>query len=216
MKKKAIGFIDGNNFYHNAKKQNILFSKVDFSKIMKFICEERNLEYTGFYYYNSVPKLDEDKEAYYNQMAYFDKVRKMDNNLGVITKKLRYKSAKDTLNDYSKQQQKIEESKLCEKCKKNMQQPCFDCIIKKRKREKGVDVAIAIDVVQNALDDKYDICILFSGDSDFVPALELIIKRGKEAISSFIRCKGYSWELLQKMDCIPINNTEFENFIIKQ
>ena len=44
--------------------------------------------------------------------------------------------------------------------------------------EKGVDVALAIDLVRCALfDDACDIAILFSSDTDLLPALELISTR---------------------------------------
>ena len=42
----------------------------------------------------------------------------------------------------------------------------------KHKTEKGVDVKIAIDILALAYSDKYDIAILVSNDSDFVPAVK--------------------------------------------
>jgi uncharacterized LabA/DUF88 family protein len=43
-------------------------------------------------------------------------------------------------------------------------------------KEKGIDVLIAIDMVMLAMDDDYDIAILFSNDTDLVPALEAVMK----------------------------------------
>ncbi len=45
-------------------------------------------------------------------------------------------------------------------------------------REKGIDVALAIDFVGMAVDGDYDIGVLASTDTDLVPALEYVIKRG--------------------------------------
>jgi uncharacterized LabA/DUF88 family protein len=44
-------------------------------------------------------------------------------------------------------------------------------------REKGVDVELAIDLAQLAVDDEYDIGILASADSDLVPALQFVNRR---------------------------------------
>ena len=44
-------------------------------------------------------------------------------------------------------------------------------------REKGVDVQLAIDFVAGAIDNRYDVGIIFSTDSDLRPALELVAQR---------------------------------------
>lgn len=41
-------------------------------------------------------------------------------------------------------------------------------------QEKGIDVALAIDFVALAASDDYDIGVLFSGDTDLIPALEFV------------------------------------------
>lgn len=46
-----------------------------------------------------------------------------------------------------------------------------------REREKGVDVALAIDFVSMFIDGIYDIGILASADTDLVPALETVARR---------------------------------------
>ncbi|HXH59656.1 NYN domain-containing protein [Iamia sp.] len=46
-----------------------------------------------------------------------------------------------------------------------------------RPREKGIDVALAIDFVRCAIEDDYDVGIMFSGDTDLLPALEMVIDK---------------------------------------
>lgn len=46
--------------------------------------------------------------------------------------------------------------------------------------EKGVDVKMALDIALGAVDDKYDVAIIVSSDTDLLPALEQAVKRGKE------------------------------------
>ncbi len=44
-------------------------------------------------------------------------------------------------------------------------------------REKGIDVRLAIDFVALASDDEYDVGVVFSVDTDLVPALEYVVLR---------------------------------------
>jgi len=41
------------------------------------------------------------------------------------------------------------------------------------------DLHMAVDIVEGACDNKFDVAILVSGDGDFVPAVESVRKRGK-------------------------------------
>jgi NYN domain len=44
-------------------------------------------------------------------------------------------------------------------------------------REKGVDVALAISLVESAMLNEYDVAIVFSGDTDLIPAVEMAFRR---------------------------------------
>jgi uncharacterized LabA/DUF88 family protein len=44
-------------------------------------------------------------------------------------------------------------------------------------REKGIDVALAVGLTEQALDQAFDAAIVFSGDTDLLPALELVFGR---------------------------------------
>lgn len=46
--------------------------------------------------------------------------------------------------------------------------------------EKGIDVQLAVDFVMMRLRDEYDVGIIFSGDTDLVPALEAVCQIAKE------------------------------------
>lgn len=43
-------------------------------------------------------------------------------------------------------------------------------------REKGIDVALAIDLVTMAIEGEYDRAVVFSGDHDIAPALEYVLR----------------------------------------
>jgi uncharacterized LabA/DUF88 family protein len=52
--------------------------------------------------------------------------------------------------------------------------------------EKGVDVALAVDVVRHAVEGKYDIGIVASTDGDLKPALEYVATRGKNVVCEVV------------------------------
>ncbi len=57
--------------------------------------------------------------------------------------------------------------------------------------EKGVDTALATDLIQAALDDLFGEAILISADADFVPAVELVQNRtNTRVIHAHIRPQG--------------------------
>ncbi len=63
--------------------------------------------------------------------------------------------------------------------------------------EKGVDVLISADMIKKSLvDNDCEVCILISGDADFIPVMEIIKESKKEAISCCV-IQGYGRELLQ-------------------
>ncbi len=137
----------------------------------------------------------------------------MDKNLDTIIRKLRYASDREILNELTKRKETLGSLNLCKDCMVKIKPCCYDCVMKKSAREKGIDVKIAIEIVQKALADEYDACVLISGDSDFVPALQLIEERGKKAFSLFMRCRGYSWELRNNIEFHAIKNKDFTNFL---
>jgi uncharacterized LabA/DUF88 family protein len=65
------------------------------------------------------------------------------------------------------------------------------------KIEKGIDVMIASDMVRKTLVEKEcDVCVLISGDADFVPAMQ-IIKGAKYEVIVCSPKTGFSNELRQ-------------------
>lgn len=45
-----------------------------------------------------------------------------------------------------------------------------------RPREKGIDVHLAIDLVMGAMRNEYDVAVLFSADTDLLPAVEAVLQ----------------------------------------
>ena len=98
----------------------------------------------------------------------------------------------------------MSENDLCKNCRPLIEKVFLDLADVKRK-EKGIDVWVAIDMIKESIIDKNcDACILISGDADFTPALELIKSHGKEVLTSMVPW-GYSSELRQKFEYVILN-----------
>jgi len=65
--------------------------------------------------------------------------------------------------------------------------------------EKGVDIAIAVDMIQLAYSNSYDVAILVSGDGDFAKAIKAVKDQGKHVEVAFFK-KDFSYHLSMVAD----------------
>lgn len=186
--KKAIVFVDANNWYHNVKK---IFrpSTISIKKVSELICNNLKYDLKGIRWYASIPDIADGEEVYYDHMRFLSELEK--EGIKLITRKLQRLSAKEII---KKKRETIDSLDLCKNCKPLIEANFLDLADINRK-EKGVDVWLAIDMVKKSIIDKdCDVCILVSGDTDFVPAVKVIQKAKKEVLSAFVPY-GYSSEL---------------------
>jgi len=79
---------------------------------------------------------------------------------------------------------------LCRYCGTTFES-CPQCGKRHRPRvEKGIDTAIVTDMIRLAWYDTYDIAVLASSDSDFVPVVELLGQRGLKVVQAGVRPQG--------------------------
>jgi len=158
VKRKAIVFIDGSNWYHNSK-EIIKPGDIDFDKLSRHICNHFKLELKKVRYYNAIPDLSDSEEVYYKHIKFLNNLKKQ----GIIVSTRKLKKILKTNVSF----------------------------------EKGIDVLIGADMIRKSLVNKEcDVCILISGDADFIPVMEIIKESKKEAISCSV-LNGYARELLQ-------------------
>ncbi len=190
MAENGILFIDGNNFYHNIKKIKVNPSEIDFLKLSQIISKHFDIKFKKIIYYNSIPDIRDGEKKYYGHMKFLSRIAKIP-DFEVKTRKLPKQSTAEVLQE---KEEKIRMLNLCDKCKIQVKNHCFDCIGESKKKEKGIDVMIAVDMVENSINNKCDYCVLLSGDADFIPAMNLIKEIGKKTSSTSLD-KGYSSEL---------------------
>jgi len=165
-------FIDGGNFHHLALKPlGIGANDLDFDAFAVFLADGRAVSEMGkrFYIGTIREKVDDEKSkrAMARQVKLFNELKKT--AWEIKTSKLRERTERILIDSRVDNYQKIKNKGISE-------------IIYHTYREKGIDVKIATDMVAAALDDKYDIAILVSSDTDLVPMVDWIRFRFKKKI----------------------------------
>jgi hypothetical protein len=69
-------------------------------------------------------------------------------------------------------------------------------------REKGIDVQLAVDFVAGAIDDTYDVGVIFSTDTDLRPALEFVADR----FAWMPRAETVAWKAVNANRALRITN----------
>jgi uncharacterized LabA/DUF88 family protein len=143
-------FIDGQNLFYgcNAYQKGFPWDYDKFIRVLTNLAPNRKL--IQVYYHSSIAPVDRNRVG--------DDVR------------------------YRKQQMFY--NVLRQKCKTEIKEtkvqsiPCPNCSTTfKRPKEKGVDVALAADLLLYGMTGDYDVAILVSGDSDYIPVLKKLAER---------------------------------------
>ena len=182
-------------------------SNIDFKKLTEFITKHFNLELKEVRYYNSMPTLRDGKDLYFSHLKFIDDLKKIQKFI-IYTRKLQVHSTKELLKE---KQDLIDSMELCNNCKPIVEQNILDVIGNVKKKEKGVDIMLAVDLVEFAIKNKADAFVILSGDADFIPAMKLVQRNNKEVFSVSL-AKGYSRELRENFRFFVLGkNTIMEN-----
>jgi len=208
MIKKGVVFIDANNLYHNVKHW-FKPSDIDIVKVIEKISKEKSLEVLEIRWYVSVPNIEDDKIKYMRHMAFLSNLEKK--GIKVFTRKLQKLSNKELR---KKREDFIQDWDLCSVCKPIVEKSFLD-ISNYSQKEKGIDVLIAVDMLKESRREDLDLCLLISGDADFIPAFDLVIETGKDVLVAFVP-RGYSNELRQKFEHIIFDRSELSKCLRKK
>lgn len=165
-------FIDGGNFHHLALRP-LGIKEIDFSfdAFVNFLADGRDISDMGKrYYVGTVREREGDersKQAMAKQVKLFSELKKT--SWQIKTSKLREREERIVIDGRVSDYHKLLQSGIQE-------------IRYKTFREKGIDVKIATDLVAAGLDDKYDVAIVVSSDTDLVPMIDWIRFRLKKRI----------------------------------
>jgi len=86
--------------------------------------------------------------------------------------------------------------------RKNLWGMGFEPIVHKRRegKSKAVDIRLTTDILSNAYLDNYDVCVLATGDGDYIPVVDAVKRRGKLVLLWFFKEEGLNTDLLTACD----------------
>ena len=79
---------------------------------------------------------------------------------------------------------------MCQSCHRPVGTCCHCGVPLSLTEEKGVDVAIATDMIKLAWEDAYDWAVLVSSDRDFIPAVEFLNAKGRKVLHAGFPPRG--------------------------
>ncbi len=141
-------------------------------------------------------------------------IRKISKKRELVTVYYYNASLKQQINPqiFAKQQSLFKRLRKIERCK--------IILCKRQKREnkdgtyyytiKGDDIHLAIDMLRDAYEDKYDTAILVSGDGDFAPLVKYVKKKGKR-VENYHFKENISLDLKKVCDKTEVINKKTVN-----
>ncbi len=150
---RVMIFIDGSNLYHGLKAV-VGHARIDFRRFCTELCgSSRRLVHA--HYYNIPVRQADDPAAYAGQQKFFGQLRKIP-----------YFS--------------IHLGRLVDRDREETCPKCGHVYTVYFRKEKGVDVQIAVHMLASAFDNLYDTAILVSNDGDLAPAVGEVLRLHKK------------------------------------
>ncbi|HLD06626.1 MAG TPA: NYN domain-containing protein [Candidatus Nanoarchaeia archaeon] len=174
-KKRVFVYYDGSNFYHTCL-YNYGIKEIDFYHMTNQLLDIQNEELVRIKYFNAPINQQENPIQYADQLKFFSRIRKtpfLELYLGRLVRRP-LKKINIVCRKCGHQKTKLVTCPFCN--------DHIDITTCYKSSEKGVDVQLAINMLLDALHDKYDVALLFSGDADYCPAIRHIIKELKKEV----------------------------------
>ena len=167
----------------------VIPSGVDIFKVCDFVCSHFGFERGDTFYYISIPHMSD--PVYFPHMQYLKSIET--DGMKVLKRKLQYKSTNEkkiTVREL------VDDMNISDKDKAIVLSSLLTWIGNVEKKEKGIDVMLAVDLIKYTIEGTYARCIVFTGDVDLLSAMKYAESKGGNILSSSFR-SGYSSELRQ-------------------
>lgn len=175
MTERVMIFIDGSNFYFSLKRFARKTSPFNFSRLAELCCGSRKL--VRIYYHSAPVHQEHDLEAYEGQRRFFAHLEE-EPNIELVLGRLEDRWLKLTYRDYT--------GLFGEELAKIIYEQKQELSIRYHV-QKAVDTIIAVNMLDFAVNDSYDIAILITGDGDFDKPIEVVKKRNKRVEVGFFK-----------------------------
>jgi uncharacterized LabA/DUF88 family protein len=176
-KKRAAVFIDAANFYRGLKGAGVHANQIDPGAVARKLVLDREL--VGVYYYTI--RFDDTAPSNLREQNRQILARlERDPLIKVVTGHIQTITAENPLAvEIKRYLANLRSVRLPEIVFKDLVRMADAKMSVPVHREKGVDVALACDMVRFAKEELYDVAFLVSGDADFVPAINIVRSYGQ-------------------------------------
>ncbi|MCX5851076.1 MAG: NYN domain-containing protein [Deltaproteobacteria bacterium] len=145
-----MAFLDGQNLYYQTKAAfGYPYPNYDPKKLAEHICAVNGWQLTEVYFYTGVPS--EIDKPFWNHFWAAKMAVMGTRGIKTFSRPLRYRNQTIVL-------------------------PNGATVVAPVGQEKGIDVRMALDIVRYALDNRYDVALIFSQDQDLSEAVEDVKK----------------------------------------
>jgi uncharacterized LabA/DUF88 family protein len=192
VQKRVIAFFDGQNLFHSAKEAfGYSFPNFDPKALASGIATAEGWDLVEIRFYTGVPDFVRDPFWHHFWTAKLANMGRQ--GIKRYSRSLRYHTEKITLANGT-----------------------VETIT--TKQEKGIDIRLALDVVRFALDQKYDVALVFSQDQDLsevadeIKAISLLQNRWIQMVSAFPIGAGTTNKRgIDKTKWIPIDQNTYDS-----
>ncbi|MCH7493639.1 NYN domain-containing protein [bacterium] len=177
---KVLVYIDGNNFFRSHRDLGI--RRIDLPALVaRLVGPKRQL--IRAYYYGAVPARDHDPLAHDRQMKFFEYIdfqERMEARVGTL--KVEHHRVPTELLDRIRDtlaapDANPDQARSLEELERELRKFLIDELTEIH--EKGVDIQIAVDMMDHAQRGLADVQVLVSGDADFLPVVRHLKGQGK-------------------------------------
>ncbi len=190
---RAVAFIDGQNLIHDATREfGYEHLNIDVKKLALSVCETNRWKLTETRFYTGVPTLQQNPtwKQFWDKKLFQMRL----DGVQTITSKLKdrqtqiilYKQIHVTVPNSSAELQSQIDTSPCWVTDRGYYLDHGTVVSQTVFTEKGIDVSIAVDAMKYALESRYDVCLIFSRDSDLSPAVAEIKNIGMKRLPKFL------------------------------
>lgn len=139
--KRAAIFVDGQNLFHAAKRAfGHHYPNYDIGKLAEAVCRQHSWSHISTAFYTGIPSRERDPSRHDFWTAKLLFMRRQ--GIQVFSRPLRYSKKKPWERGFARPTEWVG-------------------------REKGIDTRIALDIIRGAIENRFDIAVIFSQDQDF-------------------------------------------------
>lgn len=178
---RAILFVDGANLYRGLKELGLVPRHIDIERVARKLAMDRELVQVRYYIAEVDPSGGRAHHANRDLIADLRARPLVELVLGYIQRTQERSACAQELRQFLASLGDVRLPKKVYDGLMGIAQRHDRTVVY---REKGVDVALACDLVDLALADKYDLAYVMSGDGDFVPAARMAQASGKRVFAA--------------------------------